>query len=403
MVTRRGLAVIAASIAIAIAGRTIGLGEFYGLAGGGLALVAAAFLMTRNRGDNIVVTRTITPNRVHVDSPWRVEMRAANRGTKPSPLLAVSTTFSLGQRYARFSLAPLAPGAGAEAAFRLPTERRGVFTLGPLVLERSDIFGLVSRRTEVAPGKQLTVYPRVDAVTSLDGVGVSDPLAEVHGPRRVGASGGDFFALVEYEQGDDMRRIHWPSVARTGRLMIRHEETPWRGRTTVVLDLRASVHDDTSFEDALSAAASVLVAGGARNGLIRLVTTGPYDSGFGAGRTHLDHLLEVLALANPQADSDKAGLAALSRATGRATAASAAREGPCVITTAKAAKEVGPFIARDPHAVGVVFTFGDEKIPAASRRRSQVVSVPVGSRRFATEWAKRPTSGARKKATPVSS
>lgn len=403
MITRRGLAVIGASVAIAIAGRIIGLGEFYGLAGGGLGLVLAGFVLTRNRGDNVGVTRSITPSRVHVGSPWRVEIRAVNRGTKPSPLLAVHTTFSLGQRYARFALAPLAPGTGADAAFRLPTERRGVFTLGPLILERSDVFGLVARRTEVAAGKQLTVYPRVDPVTSLDGVGVADPLAEAHGPRRIGATGGDFFALVEYEQGDDLRRVHWPSVARTGRLMIRQEETPWRGRTTVVLDMRAAVHNEESFEDALSAAASVLVAGGARNGLVRLVTTGPYDSGFGAGRTHLDHLLEVLALAQPQTDVGKSGLAALSRALGRGTAASAAREGPCVITTAKAAKEVGPFIAGDPHAVGVVFTFGDEKIPAASRRRTQMVTVPVGSRRFAAEWGIRPTGRARKKTQQVPS
>ncbi|MDP1795450.1 MAG: DUF58 domain-containing protein [Acidimicrobiales bacterium] len=399
MITRRGLAVIVASAAIAIAGRALGLGEFYGLAGGGIGLVAAGLILTRRRGDDVVVLRTITPNRVHVGSPWRVEIRATNRGRKPSPLLAVHTTFSLGQRYARFSLAPLAPGTTAEAAFRLPTERRGVFSLGALVLERSDIFGLVARRTEVAPGKQLTVYPRVDAITSLDGVGVSDPLAEVHGPRRVGASGGDFFALVEYERGDDLRRVHWPSVARTGNLMIRHDETPWRGRTTVVLDLRASVHDEESFEDALSAAASVLVAGGIRNGLVRLVTTGRYDSGFGAGRVHLDHLLKVLAVAQPQTTDDRGGLAGLSRAA----RASASREGPCVITTSLGAKEVGPFIARDPNAVGVVFSFGGEVYPGAKRRRSQVVSVPVGSRRFAQEWLARPTSGARKRVAAVPS
>ncbi len=399
MITRRGWAVIVTSVAIAIAGRTLGLGEFYGLAGAGLGLVAAGIVMTSGRSD-VGVTRAITPNRVHVGSPWRVEVRAVNRGTKPSPLLAVHTTFSLGQRYARFALAPLAPGTGAEAAFRLPTDRRGVFNLGPLILERSDVFGLVARRTEVAAGKQLTVYPRVDPVTSLDGVGVSDPQAEVHGPRRVGASGGDFFALVEYEEGDDLRRVHWPSVARTGRMMVRHDETPWRGRTTVILDMRALVHDEDSFEDALSAAASVLAAGGVRNGLVRLVTTGPFDSGFGAGHVHLDRLLELLALAEPQVDAAPGGLAALSRAAGR-TAASAAREGPCIITTSRAAKEVGPFIARDPHAAGVIFTFGTEKVPGASRRRGQVISVPVGSRRFAAEWGVRPTSGPRKRAPVI--
>jgi len=396
VVTRRGLAVIAASLALAVGGRLLGLGEFYGLGGGGLGLVLAAFVMTRSRGDDVVVTRTITPTRVHVGSPWRVSISATNRGTRRSPLLAISTTFSSGQRYARFALAPLGRGEKADAAFRLPSERRGVFMLGPLVVERSDIFGLVARRSEAAPAAKLTVFPRVDPVDSLEGVGIADPIAEATGPRRVGASGGDFFALAEYAEGDDLRRVHWPSVARTGRMMIRHDETPWRGRTTVVVDLRAAVHDADSFEDALSAAASVLVAGGSRSGLVRLVTTGPFDSGFGAGRVHLDHLLEILALADPREEGGKGGLAALGRAGRRTSAALAAREGPCVITTSRGARELGPFLSRDPQAVGVIFTFGTERMPA-STRRTQVVGVAVNSRAFGTAWAARRSPGARRK------
>ncbi|MEY2397232.1 MAG: hypothetical protein QOJ00_406 [Actinomycetota bacterium] len=395
MITRRGLAVLAASVALAIGGRTLGLGEFYGLAAGGLGLVAAGFITTRAGGDDVTIARHISPTRVHVGSPWRVAIVATNRGRKRSPVLAVSTTFSSAQRYARFSLAPLERGGQAEAAFRLPTDQRGVFTLGPLVVERADIFGLFSRRKEAAPATKLTVFPRVDDVASLEGVGIADPIAEATGPRRVGASGGDFFALTDYQEGDDLRRVHWPSVARTGRLMIRQEETPWRGRTTVVVDLRADVHDPDSFEDVLSAAASLLLAGGGRSGLVRLVTTGPFDSGFGAGRVFLDHLLEVLALARPQNDGMKGGLAALGRSGRRTSAALAAREGPCVITTSRGAREMGPFITGDPHAVGVVFTFANERTARPSRR-AQILHVPVGSRGFAAAWtSRRPTRRAK--------
>ena len=386
MITRRGLGVIAASLALAVIGKVLGLREMYGLCGLGLGLVLAGFVATRGRS-GVQVTRTITPSRVHVDSAWRVEMQANNRGTRRSPVLAISTTFSAGQRYARFALAPLVPRATANAAFRLPTDRRGVFTLGPLLVERSDLFGLVTKRVEAAPSTKLTVFPRVDDVSSPDGVGVTDPLAEIHGPRRVGASGGDFYALVEYEQGDDLRRVHWPSVARTGRLMIRQEETPWRGRTTVVLDLREEMHTPDSFEDALSAAASVLLAGGVRNGLVRLVTTGPFDSGFGAGRVFLDHLLEVLALAQPQADMGTGSFAALGTVSRRGQRSSdAAREGPCVITTSRGARELGPFMRRDSHAIGVVFTIDNERVAGGLRRGGGVVTVPVGSRGFAAAW-----------------
>ncbi|HVT77597.1 MAG TPA: DUF58 domain-containing protein [Acidimicrobiales bacterium] len=387
MLTRRGLGVLAASLALAVVGKVLGLREMYGLCGAGLGIVVAGFVTTRG-GSGVRVTRTITPSRVHVDGAWRVEMHAVNTSrTRRSPVLAISTTFSAGQRYARFALAPLVPGASATAAFRLPTDRRGVFTLGPLVVERSDIFSLVTKREEAAPATKLTVYPRVDDVSAPSGVGVTDPLAEVHGPRRVTASGGDFYALTEYEQGDDLRRVHWPSVARTGRLMIRQEETPWRGRTTVVLDLRARAHTAESFEDALSAAASVLLGGGAGNGLVRLVTTGPFDSGFGAGRVFLDHLLEVLALAQPQEDAATSAFAALSVVSRRGRhSADAAREGPCIITTSRGARELGAFMSRDSHAVGVVFVIDGERATTGARRGASVITVPVGGRGFASAW-----------------
>jgi uncharacterized protein (DUF58 family) len=381
VLTRRGVAVLAASFALGVAGRILGLRELYGLAGLGVGLVIAAFVVTR--GSNPVrVTRSIAPTRVHVDQPWRVELVAVNSGRRRSPLLNVSTTFSAGQRYARFSMAPLPPGASVDAAFRLPSDKRGVFTLGPLLIERTDIFSLVSVRTEAAPAAKLTVYPRVDDIASPDGGGVTDPLTDSTGPKRVGTMGGDFFALTEYEQGDDLRRVHWPSVARTGRLMIRQDETPWRGRTTVVLDLRASAHTEDSFEDALSAAASVLLAGGAGNGLVRLVTTGPFDSGFGAGRVFMDHLLEVLALAAPQEDLGPGAFAALGNVSRRSTAA---REGPTVITTSRAARELGPFMSRDSHAMTVVFVIGADSAGAARRGRN-MISVPVGTRGFAPAW-----------------
>jgi len=397
VITRRGWAVLAASATLGVAGRLLGLGELYGLAGAGLGLMLAGLIVTRQGTNRVALQRRITPKRVHVGSPWRVELIATNNGTLRSPLLSVSTTFASGQRYARFMLAPLDANASVEAAFRLPTDKRGVFTLGPLLVERSDIFSLVARRTTPVPATKLTVYPRIDDVTSMDGVGVADPLAEMHGPRRIGSSGGDFYALVEYEQGDDLRRVHWPSVARTGELMIRQDETPWRGRTTVIVDIRSEMHDDDSFEDALSAAASVVVAGGARNGLVRLVTTGSYDSGFGAGHAHVDHLLEVLALAKPK-PGELGALAALRGVAKRNSATGATRGGPCVITTSRGVRELGPFLTRDEHAVGVVFTFGDEKLPSKDRgRRRQVLTVPVNSRGFATAWANRVVPGGRRR------
>ena len=45
----------------------------------------------------------------------------------------------------RGALPPLPPGETAKAAYRLPTNRRGRFRIGPLAVSASDPFGLARR------------------------------------------------------------------------------------------------------------------------------------------------------------------------------------------------------------------------------------------------------------------
>jgi uncharacterized protein (DUF58 family) len=113
----------------------------------------------------------------------------------------------------------------------------------------------------------------------------------------LGRSGEDFAALRPYIVGDDLRRVHWPSSARTGDLLVRQHDVPWQGRVCVVLDLRRQATDEVTLERAISAAASVLRTHLRRGDHVRLVTTTGVDSGYGVGASHLDGLLEYLALA----------------------------------------------------------------------------------------------------------
>jgi uncharacterized protein (DUF58 family) len=91
--------------------------------------------------------------------------------------------------------------------------------------------------------------------------------------------------------------VHWPSTAKLDELMIRQLDHPLEGHATVLLDLRAVVHTETSLERAVSAAASILVACSRRSSLVRLATTEGVDSGFGTGAAHIDAILERLAVA----------------------------------------------------------------------------------------------------------
>jgi uncharacterized protein (DUF58 family) len=159
------------------------------------------------------------------------------------------------------------------------------------------------------------VYPHVDPIAALPQTRGHDPLAGADHPTALGVSGEDFYGLRAYEVGDDLRRVHWPSTARLGDLMIRQHEMPWQGRATVLLDVRAGVHTAESLELAVSAAASIVTACFRRGSLIRLVSTDGVDSGFSAGSDHAEAIMERLAvIGRSRTDQLASVLAALRRA-----------------------------------------------------------------------------------------
>ena len=181
------------------------------------------------------------------------------------------------------------------AAYRLPTTRRGQVSVGPLVAEFFDTFGLVSRTWQAAGTSELLVLPKVDLVVPAPLATGRDPHSGAVNRNTLGRLNGDFYALREYHPGDDLRRVHWAASARHDDLLIRQDEVPWQGRTTILLDTRTTAFDFDSFEAAVSAAASVASACIKRGDVVRLVTTDQADTGYGSGAPHLHGILRELA------------------------------------------------------------------------------------------------------------
>ena len=308
MPTQRGWLVALGAVLLAVTGRLLAVLDLLLVGAAAMALLAGAVAYVHLVRWSVHATRKVRPPRVHAGSASRVELVVRNAGIRRSPLLTVRDPFDGGRRWARFLLAPLAPGETGRAAYRLPTDRRGVYELGPLRIEVGDPFGLARRSAVAAPPTKLTVYPRVDPIRPLPITRGSDPRAGSDHPTAVGAAGEDFYALREYALGDDLRRVHWRSTAKIDELMIRQEEMPWQGRVTVLLDLRQGLHTPASVEVAVSAAASILSASWHQRALVRLVTSDGTDSGFGAGQGHAEAILERLAVVDAHSDSELAPL-----------------------------------------------------------------------------------------------
>src|SRR5207249_7697881 len=169
-------------------------------------------------------------------------------------------------------LSPLEPDVVNRAAYRLPTEHRGIIEIGPLEVIVGDPFALAASSTEAAPRAALTVYPKVDDIVAVPHTGGDDPHAGADHPSALGRSGEDFYALRPYVVGDDLRRVHWPSTARRDELTVRQDELPWQGRVTGLLDVRRTAHTPASLELAGSAAGSSITAWCKRRGRVGLMT-----------------------------------------------------------------------------------------------------------------------------------
>ena len=316
MPTRRGWGFTLLGIATLAIGRAFGIIELFVIGIGLVGLVVASWIYVRLVELKLEIGRDVTPLRVHAGTAARVELRVTNLGRARSPLLELSDPV-VGTKGAHLLVAPLRRRASARAAYRLPTSRRGLIGIGPLTVRVQDPFGLAAIRAIAASRLELTVFPHVDELTARPAAGNRDPHAGAEHPQHVGLQGEDFYALRTYVVGDDLRRVHWPSTARNDELMVRQDELPWQGRTTILLDTRSSCHDDESFEVAVSATASLLSSAHARRDAVRLITTDGTDSAAGSAQAHLDAAMEYLAVIEPSRIGSMAALlAALGRATG---------------------------------------------------------------------------------------
>jgi uncharacterized protein (DUF58 family) len=308
VITARGWTLLIGSAVLWVTGRLLGAVDLFVLGTGGAALVGLAMLLARLPGPRLDVRRELHPPRVYAGTESRVELIVRNTGSRRTPVFGLRDPFDGGRRQARFLVSPLAPGETARAAYRLPTERRGIFSLGPLEASVTDPFGLAARTLRVAAASELTVYPHIDSIAALPHTRGDDPLSGADHPTGVALSGEDFYALRAYEVGDDLRRVHWPSTARLDELMIRQNEMPWQARVTVLLDVRRRAHHGDSLELAVSAAASIVAACWQRGSLVRLVTTDGVDSGYGSRHAHVEAIMETLASVGLTRDDRLAGV-----------------------------------------------------------------------------------------------
>ncbi len=194
--------------------------------------------------------------------------------------------------------------------FHLLLRKRGVYRLGPARLEAGDFFGLFQVEQEQTTQDSLTVFPLPVDFDSLR-LPVADPFGERKARRRLYEDPTLMMGVREYQPDDDFRRVHWPSTARAGQLMVKVYQ-PISARVLVVcLNVLTLPHywegtDPALLEYLVSVSAAVVQKGleeGYRVGLISNTCLSHADQPFrvpaGSSPGQLVQLLSALAGATP--------------------------------------------------------------------------------------------------------
>lgn len=230
------------------------------------------------------------------------------RGNLPRNLTLLETLEDTRPTFAQFRLKKL-PFARAlieeqsvppRAIEFTPTRRGRIHFLG-VTLAKADIFGLVYNHRHIPLAQSLVILPKRYRLERLDLPGTREyQPAGVALASAVGQSD-EFIALRDYRPGDPLRHIHWSSVAKTDRLIVREHEDEFYVRHALILDTFGD--DETIFEEAVSVAASFVCTIQTQESLLDLLFVGDGAYCFTAGRGvgHVDQMLEVLAGVQQQA------------------------------------------------------------------------------------------------------
>ncbi|HEX5671089.1 MAG TPA: DUF58 domain-containing protein [Acidimicrobiia bacterium] len=258
MLTTRGGSALGGAIALTVSWLALGEVELLAIGAALTIAVIAALLITVWNRPGVRVERRLAPHQVHEGDRATVELRLTNFRRLPIFNLTVTDGIK-GLGTARFALGVLGGKERASASYRIVCRPRGVYMVGPAGLETHDPLGLAGSETTAGQVDQLVVYPSVEELTGFPLVWGRDPANMASRPEHSQRGGEDFYTLRSYREGDDLRRVHWPTSARLDELMIRQMETPWQSRALVLLDPRAmAFEDDDHFEKAVSGAASVV-------------------------------------------------------------------------------------------------------------------------------------------------
>ena len=256
VVTSFGWLVIGAAIAGFVGAILAGWAEAFALFVSCLSLLIIAIILVAAPSPYRVFLR-LAQERVVAGQTALGEIRVVNDTARRGGSEVIE--LPIGTGVAEFVIPGVSSHETWDEFFSVLTRRRGVIEIGPARTVRSDGLGLLRRVRSWDNPVTLYVHPRTVRIP-FEATGFQ---VDVEGvvTAKLSSSDVSFHALRDYEPGDDRRAVHWQSTARLGKLIVRQYEETHRSHHLIVLDTSRSSWDRDSFEDGVSVAASLALAG----------------------------------------------------------------------------------------------------------------------------------------------
>lgn len=184
---------------------------------------------------SVRVARQLPPH-LYEGQSGEVTLRLQNRSVLPKFFLEVADSFpsTLGAESPVFAPG-LRPRQHALASYSIRPEKRGVYPIGPVTLRASDPVGIVTMRRRIPLQDEILVYPTFPRLAKSPPLGADKLGSGVASRPSPGSAGLDFYNIRDYSPGDEFRRIHWKTTARTGSLKVVEREHPSPSHTTAIL------------------------------------------------------------------------------------------------------------------------------------------------------------------------
>lgn len=269
--------------------------------------LGASYYWARQMASRVSVSREQRYGWVHVGDLLEEQFVLTNRSSLPVLWAEVNDRSNLPGYNAR-SVRTVAGNQVLDWRTEGICQRRGIFTLGPWQVHLSDPFGLFDVVLDYPDSYSILVYPPVVHLPMLP-LPRGAALGSGRTSRRAADVTTNAAGVRSYTVGDSLNHVHWPTTARTGKMMVKTFDLEPSGDLWIILDLNAAVQageeEESTAEYGIILAASLADRTLRENRAAGLVAWGRHDTENGQslptlvmpqkGTAQRWHILQALA------------------------------------------------------------------------------------------------------------